>query len=51
MVRTAAGVRIRLLAPAAPGADAVPVPPDLEDAYLTIIHGSPALGDATRARQ
>jgi ABC-2 type transport system ATP-binding protein len=53
MVRTSAGVRVRLLAPAAPGADAVPVAPDLEDAYLTIIHESrgPALGDATRARQ
>jgi ABC-2 type transport system ATP-binding protein len=53
MIRTPAGVRVRLLAPAAPGADAAPVPPDLEDAYLTIIHGSrgPALGDTTRARQ
>jgi ABC-2 type transport system ATP-binding protein len=53
MVRTSAGVRVRLLASAAPGADAVPVAPDLEDAYLTIIHESrgPALGDATRARQ
>jgi ABC-type multidrug transport system ATPase subunit len=50
MVRTSAGVRVRLLAPAAPGADAVPTPPDLEDAYLTIIHGSPALADTTRAR-
>jgi ABC-2 type transport system ATP-binding protein len=53
MVRTSAGVRVRLLAPAAPGADAVPVAPDLEDAYLTIIHESrgPALGEITRARQ
>jgi ABC-2 type transport system ATP-binding protein len=53
MVRTSAGVRVRLLASAAPGADAVPVAPDLEDAYLTILHESrgPALGDATRARQ
>jgi ABC-2 type transport system ATP-binding protein len=51
MVRTSAGVRVRLLAPAAPGADAVPVAPDLEDAYLTIIHGSPALGATTRVRQ
>ena len=40
MVRTGAGVRVRLLAPAAPAADAIPVPPDLEDAYLTIIHGA-----------
>jgi ABC-2 type transport system ATP-binding protein len=53
MVRTPAGVRVRLLASAAPGADAVPVAPDLEDAYLTIIHESrgPALGEITRARQ
>jgi ABC-2 type transport system ATP-binding protein len=51
MVRTSAGVRVRLLAPAAPGADAVPVAPDLEDAYLTIIHGSPALGATTGVRQ
>jgi ABC-type multidrug transport system ATPase subunit len=51
MVRTPAGVRVRLLAPAAPGADAAPVPPDLEDAYLTIIHGSAALGDTAEARQ
>lgn len=40
MVRTATGVRVRLLAPAAPAADAVPVAPDLEDAYLAIVHGS-----------
>jgi ABC-2 type transport system ATP-binding protein len=51
MIRTPAGVRVRLLAPMVPAPDAVPVPPDLEDAYLTIIHGSPALGDTTRARQ
>jgi ABC-2 type transport system ATP-binding protein len=48
MIRTGAGVRVRLLASAAPAADAVPVPPDLEDAYLTIVHRSPgpALGTA-----
>ena len=40
MVRTASGVRVRLLAPAAPTADAAPVMPDLEDAYLTIVHGA-----------
>jgi ABC-type multidrug transport system ATPase subunit len=53
MVRTSAGVRVRVLAPAAPVPAAVPVAPDLEDAYLTIIHGSPgpAVGDATRARR
>jgi ABC-type multidrug transport system ATPase subunit len=53
MIRTGTGVRIRLLAPAAPDASAVPVPPDLEDAYLTIIHRSPgpALGAATEARR
>ncbi|MEV7771718.1 ABC transporter ATP-binding protein [Kitasatospora sp. NPDC086791] len=38
MVRTAQGVRLRLLAPAAPTRDAVRVSPDLEDAYLGIIH-------------
>lgn len=37
LVRTAAGVRVRLLAPSAPYAEAVRVSPDLEDAYLTII--------------
>jgi ABC-2 type transport system ATP-binding protein len=39
MVRTSAGVRVRLLAPAPPTPDAAP--PDLEDAYLTIIHQTP----------
>jgi len=53
MVRTSAGVRVRLLAPAPPGAEAVPAPPDLEDAYLMIIHGSrgPAAGETAEARQ
>jgi ABC-2 type transport system ATP-binding protein len=53
MVRTAAGVRVRLLAPAPPGADAVPLPPDLEDAYLTVVHGTrgPSPGDAAGARR
>jgi ABC-2 type transport system ATP-binding protein len=53
MVRTAAGVRVRLLAPAPPGADAVPLPPDLEDAYLTVVHGTrgPSPGDAAEARR
>jgi hypothetical protein len=46
MVRTDAGVRVRLLAPAAPAPGAVPAAPDLEDAYLTIIHAAPGtLGD------
>ena len=40
MVRTPAGVRVRLLCPTAPIPGAVPVAPDLEDAYLTIVHGS-----------
>ncbi|MGH3301567.1 MAG: ABC transporter ATP-binding protein [Streptosporangiaceae bacterium] len=40
MVRTSAGVRVRLLAPAAPVPGAVPVAPDLEGAYLTIVHGA-----------
>jgi ABC-type multidrug transport system ATPase subunit len=53
MIRTGTGVRIRLLTSAAPDAGAVPVPPDLEDAYLTIIHRSPspAPGAATEARR
>jgi ABC-2 type transport system ATP-binding protein len=37
MVRDASGVRVRLLAPVAPGPDATPVPPDLEDAYLGVV--------------
>lgn len=40
MVRTDAGVRVRVLGPAAPVPDATPAVPDLEDAYLTIIHGT-----------
>jgi ABC-type multidrug transport system ATPase subunit len=53
MVRTPAGVRVRLLAPSPPAGDARPVAPDLEDAYLTIIHGAhgSALGDAAGARR
>lgn len=53
MIRTGTGVRVRLLAPAAPAASAAPVPPDLEDAYLTIIHSAagPALGPAAEARR
>lgn len=52
MIRTGSGVRVRLLAPAAPDASAAPVPPDLEDAYLAIVHRSPGsdLGAATEAR-
>ncbi len=38
MVRTAAGVQVRVLAPSTPTADAAAVQPDLEDAYLTIVH-------------
>ncbi|MEV6977378.1 ATP-binding cassette domain-containing protein [Kitasatospora sp. NPDC093806] len=37
-VRTAEGVRLRVLADGAPVPGAVPVPPDLEDAYLGIVH-------------
>jgi ABC-2 type transport system ATP-binding protein len=40
LVRTTAGVRVRLLSPIPPGPDAVRVPPDLEDAYLDVISGS-----------
>jgi ABC-2 type transport system ATP-binding protein len=51
MVRTSAGVRVRLLAPAPPVPGAVPVAPDLEDAYLTIIHAGRAQPrDAARTR-
>jgi ABC-2 type transport system ATP-binding protein len=38
MIRTTSGVRVRLLARTAPAADAIAVPPDLEDAYLAISH-------------
>jgi ABC-2 type transport system ATP-binding protein len=38
MVRTGAGVWVRVLAPAAPAPGATPAPLDLEDAYLTITH-------------
>lgn len=53
MVRAEEGVRVRLLAPVPPGVGAVPVPPDLEDAYLAIIHGAPgpALDDPAEARR
>lgn len=50
MVHTAAGVQVRLLAPVAPAPDAAPVMPDLEDAYLTIVH-SASLREGTGARQ
>lgn len=38
VIRTAGGIRVRLLAPEPPGADAVEVPPDLEDVYLDVLH-------------
>ncbi len=38
MVRTGNGVRVRLLAAEPPRPDAVRVVPDLEDAYLGVIH-------------
>jgi ABC-2 type transport system ATP-binding protein len=44
MIRTSAGVRVRVLTPVAPAPDATPAAPDLEDAYLTIIHGVPGPG-------
>lgn len=47
-VRTPAGMRARVLAASAPVADAVPVAPDLEDAYLAVVHGSPASADVVR---
>ncbi|MFD2767172.1 ABC transporter ATP-binding protein [Micromonospora eburnea] len=39
MVRTADGVRLRLLSATQPGPDATRVPPDLEDAYLGVVGG------------
>jgi ABC-type multidrug transport system ATPase subunit len=39
MVRTADGVRLRLLSTTRPDPDAVLVPPDLEDAYLGVVGG------------
>jgi ABC-2 type transport system ATP-binding protein len=47
-VRTPAGMRVRLLGTSAPVADAVPVAPDLEDAYLAVVHGSAADAGAAR---
>ncbi len=38
MVRTPAGVRLRVLAPTPPAPDATPAAPDLEDAYLATIY-------------
>jgi ABC-type multidrug transport system ATPase subunit len=40
MIRTMAGVRVRLLSPHPPAADAARVVPDLEDAYLAVITGA-----------
>ena len=50
VTRTADGIRARVLAPTVPMAGAVPVRPDLEDAYLHAVHvpadrqGSPVRG-------
>ena len=41
-IRTAAGVRVRLLSSGPPTADAIGVPPDLEDVYLGVVPGSGA---------
>ncbi|MGW3228010.1 ABC transporter ATP-binding protein [Kitasatospora sp. NPDC001095] len=46
MVRTGNGVRLRLLAAEQPRPDAVRVPPDLEDAYLGVVHGAGERGGA-----
>ncbi|MGH3397806.1 MAG: hypothetical protein ACRDPO_24255 [Streptosporangiaceae bacterium] len=35
-------MRVRVLAPSPPSPDAAPAAPDLEDAYLTIIHAAGA---------
>ncbi|WP_242581730.1 ABC transporter ATP-binding protein [Streptomyces sp. MST-110588] len=47
MVRTAEGIRIRLLSPERPYEGAAELTPDLEDAYLAVIH-TYAGGDAYR---
>lgn len=47
-VRTPAGMRVRMLAASPPVADAVPVAPDLEDAYLAVVHGSAASAGVVR---
>ncbi|GGU43368.1 ABC transporter ATP-binding protein [Streptomyces albospinus] len=41
LARTPEGVRIRLLSPHQPYEGAAPLPPDLEDAYLALVHGPP----------
>ncbi|WP_189047190.1 ATP-binding cassette domain-containing protein [Micromonospora sonchi] len=41
-IRTAVGVRVRLLSSGPPTADAIGVPPDLEDVYLGVVPGSGA---------
>jgi len=46
LVRVRDGVRLRLLSSVPPVADAVPVAPDLEDAYLAVTVGQPAAGPA-----
>lgn len=51
MVRTQSGVRVRLLADASPAPDAASARPDLEDAYLTVIHSTPAVPEATETRR
>ncbi|HEX6340727.1 ABC transporter ATP-binding protein [Umezawaea sp.] len=48
VVRTTAGVRLRMLSPSRPSAAAEPVAPDLEDAYLSIINGSTAAHGVVR---
>ncbi|MBD0674846.1 ABC transporter ATP-binding protein [Streptomyces sp. CBMA156] len=48
MVRTGSGVRLRVIAAGWPWADAVPVAPDLEDAYLGVIHRA---GERSRAER
>ncbi|WP_035869492.1 ABC transporter ATP-binding protein, partial [Cryptosporangium arvum] len=37
LIRTPSGVRVRVLAPSPPGADAEPATPDIEDAYLGLV--------------
>lgn len=50
LVRTTDGVRVRLLSQDPPAPTAMPVPPDLEDAYLGLVHGESAATPPARSR-
>jgi ABC-type multidrug transport system ATPase subunit len=48
-VRRADGVHARVVSPVAPAAEATPLVPTLEDAYLSVLEGSRGAGAAIRA--